>query len=58
MSYSFACADLGAACPGAFATESKDELMDHVQMHTAAAHPELAGNPELASIVSGVVKQF
>jgi predicted small metal-binding protein len=58
MAYSFACADTGADCPGAFATEGKDELMAHVQMHAQAAHPELAGNPELASVVGGLVKQI
>ena len=33
-----ACADAGAPCPGSFATETKDELLQHMQMHTAAAH--------------------
>jgi predicted small metal-binding protein len=58
MAYSFACADTGADCPGAFATEGKDELMAHVQMHAQTAHPELAGNPDLASVVGGLVKQI
>jgi len=57
MAYSFACADTGADCPGAFATEGKDELMEHVSLHAQRAHPDLAGNPELATVVAGLVKQ-
>lgn len=57
MAYSLACADTGADCPGAFTTESKDELMDHVQMHAQRAHPELASNPDLGAMVQTLIKQ-
>ena len=57
MAYSFACADTGALCPGSFTTESKEELMEHLQMHTSNAHPELAGNPDAATVVAGLVRQ-
>jgi len=57
MAYSLACADTGANCPGAFTTESQDELMAHVQMHAERAHPELVGNPELGAVIATLVKQ-
>jgi predicted small metal-binding protein len=56
MAYSFACADLGADCPGAFTTDTKDELLAHTQLHVQQAHPEMAGQAELAGAVSGVIK--
>ena len=57
MSYSFACADTGASCPGSFATEGKDELMEHVMLHTERAHPEFVGNAELGATVQSLIKQ-
>ena len=56
MAYSFACADMGADCPGAFTTESKDELLAHTELHVQQAHAELAGKPELAGAVAGLIK--
>jgi predicted small metal-binding protein len=55
MAYSFACASLGAQCPGSFTTESKDELMEHVAMHAGKAHPELAGSPDAAAALESAV---
>jgi len=56
MAYSLACADTGADCPGSFTTEGKEELVEHVQLHAQRAHPELADNPELGSMVQGLIK--
>jgi predicted small metal-binding protein len=55
MAYSFACASLGAPCPGSFTTEDKAELMEHVALHTAAAHPDLAGKPEMAGALESAI---
>ncbi len=57
MAYSLTCADTGASCAGSFTTDSKDELMAHVQLHAEQAHPELAGNPEMGAAVAALVKQ-
>jgi predicted small metal-binding protein len=42
-------------CPGAFKTESQEELMEHVELHGARAHPEMkldeATRQQLASLV-------
>lgn len=56
MAYSITCADSGADCPGAFTTESQDELMQHLQMHAAAAHPELELNEETVTALKGLIK--
>ncbi len=41
MAYSVTCADAGGDCPGQFTTESKEELIDHLEMHAQKAHPGL-----------------
>jgi predicted small metal-binding protein len=46
MSYSIQCKDVGADCPGAFTTETKEELMKHVELHAKEAHPGLQLEPE------------
>jgi len=55
MAYSFACASLGAPCPGSFTTENRDELMEHVALHTAAAHPDLATNAEAGAALEAAI---
>lgn len=57
MAYSISCADSGADCPGVFTTDSEDELMKHVQLHVAEAHPEMPTTPEMAEQVKALVKQ-
>ncbi len=57
MAYSLTCADTGADCAGSFTTEGKDELIEHVSLHTERAHPELAGNPDMGSMVQTLIKQ-
>ena len=39
MAYSAACADTGADCPGSFTVETRDELIEHVNIHLAESHP-------------------
>ncbi len=38
--YSFSCSDTGAECPASFTIESKEELIEHVQLHARKAHGE------------------
>ena len=33
MAYSIRCADAGVDCPGSFTTETKEELIKHVELH-------------------------
>jgi len=56
MAYSIACADMGADCPGAFTTENKDELLEHVQLHAQRAHPEVVGNAEAEAMIPSLIK--
>ncbi len=46
MAYSIRCADAGVDCPGSFTTETKEELMKHVELHASEAHPDLDLQPE------------
>ena len=46
VAYSIKCADAGVDCPGSFTTETKDELMKHVELHAKEAHPGLQMEPE------------
>ena len=46
MAYSIRCADAGVDCPGLFTTETKEELMKHVELHAKEAHPDLDLAPE------------
>ena len=41
-------------CRGAFVSETEDELMKHVQLHAAEAHPGLTITPELAEKVKSL----
>ncbi len=54
MAYSVTCADTGADCPGQFTTETKEELLQHLQLHAAEAHPGLELSSEQ---VAALVKQ-
>jgi predicted small metal-binding protein len=46
MAYSIRCADVGTDCPGEFTTETKEELMKHVELHAQEAHPDLDIDPQ------------
>ncbi len=58
MAYSIACADSGAKCPGKFVTETEKELLDHVKMHMAASHPDMAKNPPPPETLKKLIKQL
>ena len=52
-SYTVVCRDTGVDCPGSFTTESKEELIEHVQLHAREAH----GKPNLApEAIEGLMK--
>ncbi len=56
MPFSIRCADSGATCPAVFTTETEHELMDHVRMHAAAAHPDLEMNAETQAMILALVR--
>ncbi len=55
MPFSIRCADSGADCPGIFTTETEAELLDHVKVHAAAAHPELEMTAETRELIRGLI---
>ncbi|MGH8974354.1 MAG: DUF1059 domain-containing protein [Acidimicrobiia bacterium] len=56
MPKSLRCADAGMDCAGEFTTDTEDELMKHVQLHAAEAHPDLELTPELAEQIQKLVR--
>lgn len=57
MAYSFVCKDAGIDCPGAFTVDTEDELMQHLQLHAGAAHPDIEMTPETVQQIKGVIKK-
>lgn len=57
MAFSFKCADAGGSCPGAFQTESREEVLQHIQMHAQSAHPEMKAGPQELQQLAQMVKQ-
>ncbi len=57
MPFSIRCADSGIDCPGVFATKTEEELMDHVRVHAAVAHPELKMSDETRDMIRALIRQ-
>jgi predicted small metal-binding protein len=57
VAYSIRCSDSGADCPGAFTTETEDELIKHVEMHASVAHPEMPMSPETVAQIKSLVRK-
>jgi predicted small metal-binding protein len=58
MAYSIRCADAGVDCPGSFTTETKEELIKHMELHTREAHPEVDLQPgQIEALASGALIQ-
>jgi predicted small metal-binding protein len=45
MAYTIACADAGLKCSGSFTAETEAELLEHVKIHAAQAHPSMPAPP-------------
>lgn len=56
MSYTLNCADTGNDCAFHLTTSSEEEMMQHVQMHAATAHPEMELNPETVAQVKSLIR--
>jgi predicted small metal-binding protein len=57
MSYTIRCADSGSDCPGEFATETREELDQHVEMHIRTAHPDMVIDESTKAAVDSLVHQ-
>jgi predicted small metal-binding protein len=58
MAYKLVCAETGAKCPFEVVSATKDELMQHVQIHAKMAHPEMATNPPSPEMIDKLVHQI
>lgn len=57
MAYKLVCAETGAKCPFEVVSSTRDELMQHVQIHAKMAHPEMASNPPSPETVEKLIHQ-
>ncbi len=51
------CADFNNDCPAQFTAPDENELLQHVELHTKAAHQPMEWTPELAEVVKTKVRQ-
>lgn len=57
MAYKVVCAETGAKCPFEVVSSTKDELMQHVQVHAKMAHPEMAKNPPSPEMIQKLIHE-
>ena len=51
MTTTIRCADFNNDCPAQFTAPTEEELLEHVELHTKAAHQPMEWTPELAEVV-------
>jgi len=56
MAYKLVCSDTGAKCPFEVVASTREELMQHVQVHAKMAHPEMAAKPPSAETIEKLIK--
>ena len=57
MALKLVCAETGAKCPFEVVAPTKEELMEHVGIHSKMAHPEMASNPPSPEMIEKLVHQ-
>ena len=57
MALMLQCSDSGAKCPFKVTAETMEELVEHVKVHAAHAHPELAKNPPPPEAIKAMIHQ-
>jgi predicted small metal-binding protein len=57
MALMLRCADSGAKCAFQVTAETKEELMEHVKVHAAFAHPEMAQNPPPPEAIQSMIHE-
>jgi predicted small metal-binding protein len=57
MAVTIRCSDFNNDCPAQFTAAGEQELLDHVELHTKAAHQPMEWSPELAEVVKTHIKQ-
>jgi predicted small metal-binding protein len=56
MAVTIRCADFNTDCPAQFTTPEEEELVQHVKLHTRAAHQRMEWTPELVEVVKTQLK--
>ena len=56
MAVTIRCADFNSDCPAQFTTPEEEELLQHVELHTRAAHQPMEWTPELVEVLKTHVK--
>ncbi len=51
MTVTVRCSDFNTDCPAQFTTPTEDELLEHAELHTRNAHPDVPWSAELAEVV-------
>jgi len=49
--YTVTCKEMGLVCPGSFTTESKEELVEHVQLHARKAHQKDISSSDIEPMI-------
>lgn len=57
MALKLVCAETGAKCPFEVVAQTREELMQHVQIHAQMAHPEMAKNPPPPQMIEKLIHQ-
>ncbi len=57
MAVMIRCSDFNNDCPAQFTAPEEQELLDHVELHTKAAHQPMEWTPELAEVAKTHVQQ-
>ena len=57
MAYKLVCAETGATCPFEVIAPTKDELMEHVMVHTKCSHPEMMKTPPPPEMIAKMIHE-
>ncbi len=57
MALTIRCSDFNNDCPAQFTAADSDELLRHVELHTASAHRPMEWTPELAEVVKTKIRK-
>jgi predicted small metal-binding protein len=57
MAVMIRCTEFNNDCPAQFTAPDEAELLQHVELHTKAAHAPMEWTPELAEVVKTKIQQ-
>lgn len=46
LAYAAACKNVGVDCPGSFTTETKEEVLKHIDLHLKESHAGIELSPD------------